>query len=49
VLVIDLLRADEADELPDMVVGELHMPAAGHVIGPAAHRKVAEVLKPLLQ
>ena len=49
VLPVELERADKANEIPDMVVGPMHVPAAGHVIGPNAHRVIARALTPLLR
>lgn len=49
IVTVDLLRADEANEIPNMVVGAMHIPAAGHVIGPDAHGQIAAALGPVLR
>ncbi len=41
-------RADSAGEVQDMVAGPIHLPIAGHVIGPNAHREIATSLRALL-
>lgn len=46
---VDVLPAEEAGELPDMVYGALQAPSAGRLPGPAAHRQIAEALAPRLQ
>lgn len=46
---VEIERADHAGELPDMIVGPLHAPAASHAIGPAAHHDIANALKTVLQ
>lgn len=41
---VRVASAAQDEELRDMVFGPLQAPAAGHMIGPAAHRKIAAAL-----
>ncbi len=44
VVKIQVVPAQQSGEVGDMVFGQMQAPAAGHLIGPSAHRQIAEAL-----